>query len=242
MTSNDRTARRLLPAALAVAALALIAPDARSQAPSVTVVDPNVIYACYVPVSGTVYRVRTADTREECASKSHVLFWFNQTGPQGPQGPMGPQGPQGPQGERGLQGIQGIQGPPGTPGAAGASSTAYFTARTTDINASVAAGAVSLNLPAGAYTFIARVRSSRPANSTLEAQVHCSIGVPGQLSATETREDFIEGIDVLSFVVVGAITSANPFTAFLNCNGPNWASIDSNTSLLAIKLASVVVQ
>lgn len=35
---------------------------------------PKVFYACYVPASGTVYRIREADTKQQCASERHVEF------------------------------------------------------------------------------------------------------------------------------------------------------------------------
>ena len=236
MTDRAHSARRLLPAGLALAALAASAPALRAQT---TTPDPNVIYACYVPTSGTVYRIKTADTKENCSSSTHVMFFFNRTGPQGPAGPQGETGPAGPAGPTGPQGPAGS---PGAQGPAGASATAYFKARTTPVNAEFAAGVLALSLPAGAYPFIARVRVSRTPDSVLEGAIHCSIGVPGQLAATETRLDIVEGIDFASFVVVGAITAASPFTAMLNCNGPNWASIDTNTSLLATRVGSIVLQ
>lgn len=36
--------------------------------------EAQVIHACYVPASGTVYRIRTADMREACSSSTHVEF------------------------------------------------------------------------------------------------------------------------------------------------------------------------
>ena len=82
-------------------------------------------WACYVPNSGTVYRVRTTDTKETCASHQHVLFQWSGSGsggvgPAGPQGPTGETGPAGPAGADGAQGPTGPAGPQGEPGAAGA--------------------------------------------------------------------------------------------------------------------------
>jgi hypothetical protein len=111
------TTRPALPAGLALVALAVVAPSARAQSPDPT--DPNVIWACYVPMSGTVYRIKTSDTKEACASPKHVMFWFNQTGPEGPQGPIGPAGPQGPAGPAGPTGPVGPAGPAGPTGPEG---------------------------------------------------------------------------------------------------------------------------
>ena len=35
---------------------------------------PKTFYACYVPLTGTLYRGNTPDTRPACASPAHVLF------------------------------------------------------------------------------------------------------------------------------------------------------------------------
>jgi hypothetical protein len=87
-------------AALAVAA----APDsARAQT-----APPPVIDACYVPASGTIYRINTTQSPAHgapgaCLSAAHVRFTWNQQGVQGPPGPKGDAGP---------RGATGPQGPP----------------------------------------------------------------------------------------------------------------------------------
>ena len=84
--------------------------------------DPEVIYACYMPNSGTLYRIKAEDPTETCKSQSHIAIQWEvegPTGPQGPQGPMGPQGPAGPAGPVGPAGPQGPQGPVGPAGAQG---------------------------------------------------------------------------------------------------------------------------
>ena len=55
----------------AVAAATAAAPAAlRAQAPTA----PKVFYACYVPSSGTIYRIREVDLKQECAKTTHVQF------------------------------------------------------------------------------------------------------------------------------------------------------------------------
>jgi hypothetical protein len=84
--------------------------------------DPEVIYACYVPNSGTLYRIKAEDPAETCKAASHIEIQWEVEGPegaQGPQGPMGPQGPAGPAGPIGPAGPQGPQGPAGPAGAQG---------------------------------------------------------------------------------------------------------------------------
>lgn len=242
MTDRAHLARRLVPAALAIAALAATAPALRAQAAAS---DPNVIHACYVPTSGTVYRIRTPDTRPTCASSAHIEFFFNQTGPQGPAGPAGPQGetgpagPAGPTGATGPAGPKGPAGPTGPQGPAGEGSTAYFKARTSDLI--TGPGMVALtNLPAGAYSFVARVRYYNGSFSDSEGSINCSIGVPGQLVNTETDASRIPDEARGSMVVVGVMTASSPFTAYLNCAGN--AVVTAGTSLLAIRHSALVVQ
>ena len=56
-------------------------------------IDPSTTYtACYVPSSGTVYRIKTADTPPACTKSNHVEFSWNHQGPVGPQGPKGDPG------------------------------------------------------------------------------------------------------------------------------------------------------
>jgi len=100
-------------------------------------------------------------------------------------------------------------------------------------------GLIPLNLPAGAYVITARVRVSEFGEG--EGSVNCSIGVPGTLASSTASVTRVGEGGQSSFVVVGVTTSANPFTATLNCQGEIIA-IDAGTNMLAIKLASIVVQ
>ena len=232
MNDHVHLAHRALAAGLTLAAIAALAPDARAQSPD-PVPNPNVIWACFVPMSGTVYRIKTADTKETCSSPKHVMFSFNQTGPAGPQGPAGATGAQGP------AGAAGATGPQGPAGADGAGATAFFKALTTSVQPGPAI--LSLNLPAGAYVLMARVRLINGASSGAEASLNCSIGVPGQLASTETDVNRVLEDGTTSFVVVGAVNAGNnPFTAFLNCAGI--APLLAGTNFLAIKLGSLVLQ
>ena len=100
---------------------------------------------------------------------------------------------------------------------------------------------LSLNLPAGDYVFIARVRLTNTSFGGGEAALNCSIGVPGQLAHTETDINRVLENGTTSFVVTGAVTAASPFTAFLNCAG-SIVNLAPGTSMLAIKVASLVLQ
>lgn len=64
---------------------------------------PEVIYhACYVPGSGVVYRIRGENLKDECSSKKHVMFSWNEKGPPGGPGAQGEPGPPGPPGPPGA--------------------------------------------------------------------------------------------------------------------------------------------
>ena len=41
-------------------------------------VTPTVIYACYVPQKGTMYRIKTSDTQQECDKKDVQFSWTDQ--------------------------------------------------------------------------------------------------------------------------------------------------------------------
>ena len=64
---------------------------------------------CYVPNSGTVYRIKAPDLPGACHSKNHVEFTWSLQGPQGVQGPAGPTGPQGPAGPAGGLAVSAIK-------------------------------------------------------------------------------------------------------------------------------------
>jgi len=113
--------RSLVAIAIPIAASLTFAGSARAQgAPADTIV------ACYVPASGTVYRIQAAGLPTACLAAEHVRFAWAQrgpegsAGPQGPKGDVGPVGPQGPEGIPGATGAAGPQGPMGPAGPAGA--------------------------------------------------------------------------------------------------------------------------
>lgn len=80
------------------AALALVA---LLPAALPTTAEAQTLAACYIPKSGTVYRIQTPGAPTKC-SQNHVQFTWSvqgETGAQGAEGPAGPEGPQGPAGE-----------------------------------------------------------------------------------------------------------------------------------------------
>lgn len=81
---------------------------------------PVTYTACYIPIVGTVYRIKSPGLPNQCLFGSHVQFSWTEQGTQGPPGPQGPVGPAGAAGPPGAAGAQGIAGPPGVDGAPGA--------------------------------------------------------------------------------------------------------------------------
>lgn len=114
---------------LALGAVALAAFSMPLSAQTTTSA-PELMYACYVPLTGTVYRIKANGTPSECTKpksvsdrhQDHIQFVFNATGPMGPAGPQGPQGevgPMGPKGDVGPAGAKGDIGPAGPQGLKG---------------------------------------------------------------------------------------------------------------------------
>jgi hypothetical protein len=82
------------------------------------------LWACYVPLTGTVYRIKTTGTPATCVGASDVeISWYN-VGAQGAEGSPGAAGADGLPGVQGHQGPTGPQGKPGPPGPTGATGTA----------------------------------------------------------------------------------------------------------------------
>ncbi len=121
-----------------IAMLSAFALMASSQPLAAQSEQAQLMHACYVPLTGTVYRIKANGTPSECTKpkgsspkhQEHVEFSFNLTGPMGPAGPQGPQGevgpagPAGAAGEAGPKGDVGPAGPKGETGAAGAQGVA----------------------------------------------------------------------------------------------------------------------
>ena len=68
LCSSITSRRRLAAAALVLAALTLSARPAEAQANETT------FYACYVPGSGTIYRIKSANSPAACKKGTHVEF------------------------------------------------------------------------------------------------------------------------------------------------------------------------
>lgn len=136
LSSGTRPLPLALPLALTLTVIALGAAPLAAQATA----EGTTLYACYVPGTGTVYRIKGPGLPDACepakgGKPAHVQFQWNDRGPAGPAGAagaVGAQGDAGPVGPAGPQGAQGPQGPTGPAGSAGPisftmyASTTYF--------------------------------------------------------------------------------------------------------------------
>src|SRR3954470_18152765 len=77
---------------------------------------PDTIHACYVPATGTVYRIRSAGLPNACQSSSHVEFWWLPGGTVGVEGATGVTGASGATGATGAIGATGVAGATGVTG------------------------------------------------------------------------------------------------------------------------------
>jgi hypothetical protein len=80
------SARLTLTTTAVGAALAGVPAALAAQSPT----PPPVIEACYVPASGTIYRIKAPNAPNACLSPAHAPFTWNQQGPAGPKGDAGP--------------------------------------------------------------------------------------------------------------------------------------------------------
>lgn len=93
--------------AIALVAIAAATPGAAraQQATTATApAQPDTIWACYVPTSGTMYRIKVADTKDDCVGNA-IAFSWNAKGIKGDKGDKGDTGPQGPPGTGGSGGF-----------------------------------------------------------------------------------------------------------------------------------------
>src|SRR5690242_806111 len=98
---------------------------AQAPAPSDTV------YACYVPATGTVYRIKVTGLPNACVANTHIEFsWLTASGvaavsgATGATGVTGAIGATGATGAAGVTGATGATGPSGATGATGATGVA----------------------------------------------------------------------------------------------------------------------
>src|SRR3712207_9369854 len=99
-----RRGRALGALLLAVGALAAPRVASAQGAPPPPSAETKVYRACYVPTTGTVYRIGETGMGVACARSTHVEFSWNADGPQGPPGEKGAPGETGPQGDAGAVG------------------------------------------------------------------------------------------------------------------------------------------
>src|SRR5438309_11635021 len=92
----------------ACALVAVLISPSVSRAQSVSPTDT--IRACYVPATGTVYRIKASGAPGSCQASSHIEFWWVGQGTPGATGPTGAAGPTGATGSTGASGATGAAG------------------------------------------------------------------------------------------------------------------------------------
>ena len=175
---------------VALSALALMASTPLSA--QTATASSELMYACYVPLTGTVYRIKAPGAPAECTRPKssnanqhaqHIEFVFNATGPMGPAGPAGPQGEAGPKGDVGPQGEAGAKGDVGPAGPQGQAGPTGATGAQGPMGATGPQGMMGPQGPQGpkgdpgvsGYQMIEK-RVSVNANSTTTLTVDCPAG------------------------------------------------------------------
>ena len=114
MCGGPRTTRLATLLAAALAALDGTTLGAQTTPPGAPAAPAAIaearIEACYVPASGTIYRIKAPNAPAACLSAVHVPFTWNQQGPAGVPGAAGPHGAPGPKGDKGDKGDPGPAG------------------------------------------------------------------------------------------------------------------------------------
>jgi hypothetical protein len=189
---------------------------------------PVIFWACYVPTTGTTYRIKTTDTREKCVSSTHVEFNWNQVGPQGPPGPTGPAGPAGAGGAAGATGATGPAGPAGTTAAffTSGSSAGGTVTTPTDI--------VSLTLPPGKYLITATTTTGTVDE---DPQVFTCTLPPAEDFPSRVT---VPGLGYASLAVVVPFTATSQTKLALHCGGFN--AVVTNATLSAIAVTTLTIQ
>src|SRR5450759_2317994 len=111
-----------------------------------------VLIACYVPASGTVYRIGLQGLPADCLSPEHVKFTWNAQGPQGSTGATGTTGTTGTTGSTGPTGVAGATGaigPTGPTGSTGVAGAPGATGANGGNGTTGATGATGANGPTG---------------------------------------------------------------------------------------------
>ena len=144
----------------------------------------DTIAACYVPASGTMYRIAAPNAPATRAASSHQAFTIvsGRDGAQGPVGPAGGVGPAGaagppgaigPTGPQGSHGSPGPQGPQGVAGVSGPSGLEVMLNSTTapasgglTTFARCPSGKIAIAGGHGRVPPLVQIRESRPGSSS----------------------------------------------------------------------------
>src|ERR1043166_7775796 len=95
------------------------APALTARPATAAIAADSTIAACFVPASGTVYRIELPGLPSSCLATSHIRFTWQIRGPQGDAGAAGAAGAAGPTGAAGAAGLTGSTGSAGATGSTG---------------------------------------------------------------------------------------------------------------------------
>ena len=228
--SNVRAAAGVLGAQVTMAMLAPRAAEAQTP-------EPHVLYACYVPTTGTVYRIKETDLRQKCTSDKHIEFSWNQQGEKGDKGDPGDQGEPGPAGPVGPAGPEGPAGP------AGISRIVVREARFGDSGPTLnesGTNVLSFTVPQGIYLLLGGIHASH-ATSDLKAFVRCVISpVLDESSETVVSPDDTDGPHMVHLGVTATGVFLQETAVTLRCSSTDnrvWAN--RRAYLMAIPVSTI---
>ena len=146
-----------------------------------TSTEDTAIQACFVPASGTIYRIGLAGLPQSCLAASHVRFSWQI---QGLPGSPGPQGVAGAAGAAGQAGPIGATGPAGAAGSAGATGPVGAAGPAGALGPAGPIGATGPAGPIGATGPTGPIGATGPAGLTCPAGNDGASGPAGPLGAT----------------------------------------------------------
>jgi hypothetical protein len=238
-----RDAARPLAAAALVAALPAVAFAQRDTIPSrplsaqSTAATGDFIRGCYVPVSGTIYRIGVPGTPAACVANTHVEFSFPSStviGPVGPTGATGATGPVGPTGAAGATGPMGMVGPtgaegqPGATGATGAAGPVGQTGPTGAVGPTGAIGPTGVTGPMGPTGATGPVGATGPTGALGPTGVTGAMGPTGVTGAVGPTG--ATGASAESFA---AVSNVGPLSASGSFMAVPFSAVTATTGRLA---------
>ena len=209
--------RTALLGGVAVLAVLALAPE-RTRA-------QELVHACLIPGTGTLYIIQQAGLPGGCVRDSHILFEWNQVGPPGDDGSQGEQGEDGADGATGPTGSTGAIGATGVTGVTGAIGATGVTGVTGGTGATGAIGATGVTGVTGGIGATGVTGVTGGIGATGSAGVTGSAGAPGATGNTgatgATGSNGVSGLQLVSSSTT--ISSGVTTTHSASCPGTKLA-------------------